>query len=364
MVWKNNYDNGDLTIDVELTTNCNAKCPQCSRTDQLNNSEKKAWLPLIQVSLTKFKSWFSPLDLIHIKNIHFSGTYGDPGMCKELLEIVTYIIKNSNSTNISINTNGGIRDELYWWKIGAIGGKRLSIIFDIDGIDEKMHSFYRQNVSLKKVLDNMEAVLETNARVKVLTVLFEHNENYLNQIQDMCRDLGVKEFDSVEGNNFQRGPEYPFRDPDGNYKVLKQVTRADREQGLERLDRRVRDHRHKPKTLEEKKITCLAIEQKNLKVHATGIVAPCCFLSTPLEMDSIYRKNKPVSYHITTSGKEGDEMSPIMKEYVDRYKDFMLPNRTLKEIVNDKWFTKALMHSWLERKTSAYGCVKVCGNEL
>ena len=364
MVWKNNYVEGNLTLDVELTTNCNAKCPQCSRTDELNNSEKKSWLPLIQVSLARFESWFSIKDLSKIKNFHFSGTYGDPGMCKDLLEIVKYIINYSDST-ITINTNGGIRDELYWWKIGAIGGKRLTVIFDIDGIDQKMHSFYRQNVSLEKVLENMQAVLETNARVKVLTVLFKHNEDYLDQIQDMCRDMGVEDFDSVEGNNFQGGPKYPFKDPDGNDQVLEQITRADREQGLERLDRRVRDHRHRSETNSKPNIKCLAIEQRNLKVHATGMVAPCCFLSTPLETHGIYRKERveSTSYHITTSGNESDEMNPLMRDFVNRIEDFTLGTSTLENILNDTWFSKALMQSWLDRKTAAYGCVKVCGKK-
>ena len=35
----------------------------------------------------------------------------------------------------------------------------------------------------------------------------------------------------------------------------------------------------------------------------------------------------------------------------------------LENILNDTWFSKALMQSWLDRKTAAYGCVKVCGEK-
>lgn len=361
-MWINQYHEGKLTLDVELTTHCNAKCPQCSRTDENNKLEKKKWLPLTQVSVETFKKWFSPKDLSLLSNIHFSGTYGDPGMCKDLYEIVKYIIEEGSCT-ISINTNGGMRDEMFWWKMGATAGKRLTLIFDIDGIDEEMHAFYRRNVSLKKVLENMAAALETDAHVHVLTVVFKHNQDYLEEIQKMCREMGVKKFDHVEGNNFQNGPIYAFIDEDGNKQQLEQITRKDREQGLKRRSRRVRDHRHKSILDEYTEISCLAIEKANLKVHATGMVAPCCYLSTPLEMYALYKKGQPTSYHITTTGKTGDPINPLMKEYVDRNKDFTLGETPLENILSDPWFSHLLMESWKERSSCAFGCVKVCGKK-
>ena len=252
-----------------------------------------------------------------------------------------------------------MRNEDFWFNIGAKGQKRLKVIFDVDGIDQEMHSFYRRNVKLSTVLENMTAVLQTTARVEVLTVLFRHNQEYLEQIEDMCRKLGVERFDSVEGNNFQDGPAYKFNDENGNEQQLLQITRQDREQGLERLDRRVRDHRHARD--EYIKISCLAEEQKTLKVHATGLVAPCCYLSTPLEAAAIYRTKQTANRHITTVGKDGAEINPLMKEYVDNHHMFTLGNRSIKDIVNDPWFNGKLKDSWKQKETAAWGCKKVCG---
>ena len=148
-MWKEDLKLGQLTLDMELTTFCNAKCPACSRTDEHNNLNKKEWLPLEQVSISRFKKWFSPKDVFNIKSFHFAGTYGDPGICKDLYEIVSYIIDNSITTTISICTNGSIRDEDFWWDIGAKGQKRLKIIFDIDGINQEMHEFYRRGTKIK-----------------------------------------------------------------------------------------------------------------------------------------------------------------------------------------------------------------------
>ena len=83
-MWFNNYERGKLTLDIELTTNCNAKCPQCTRTDTDNNLNRMSWLKLNQVTIKDFKNWFTQSELQKIKQFHFSGTYGDPGMCKDL----------------------------------------------------------------------------------------------------------------------------------------------------------------------------------------------------------------------------------------------------------------------------------------
>lgn len=362
-MWSTDYNVSSLSLDMELTTFCNARCPQCSRTDEFNNLNKKKWLPLTQISISKFKKWLPPEDISHIRNFHFSGTYGDPGMCKDLYKIVCYIIDNSTTTTISINTNGGMRNTDFWWDIGAKGQDRIKIIFDVDGINQEMHEFYRRGVELSRVLDNMSAVLQTPATVSVLTILFKHNEEYLEQIQDMCRNMGVKNFDSVEANNFRNGPIYKFNDEQGQEVKLEQITRKDREQGLERLSRRIRDHRHAPSIKEYTKINCLAIKEKNLKIHASGLVAPCCYLSTPLEMASGYKGPNYSSSHITTSGIDHDEINPLMKKYISNHQDFNLNYTRIKDIVYHPWFNKSLPDSWNNFKDSCFGCRKVCGKK-
>ena len=350
-MWVNYYNESRLELDVELTTHCNARCPQCSRTNEFNVSERKEWLPLNQVTIDDFKKWFPQ---IKIKHFHFSGKYGDPGMCKDLKLIVEYIINNSKTTTISINTNGSMRNEEFWFDLCGIGKQRLELIFDVDGINQEMHSFYRRGTSLDKVLKNIEAACQTISKVSVLTVMFKHNEDYIEDIQNMCRKYGVKHFDTVEGNNFLYGPTYKFIDEDGKEQKLEQITRKDREQGLERKDRRVRDHRH---DTEYKKIVCAALKLRNLQVSSTGLVIPCCHLST-LEK-TIWFKNHKHDDYITTYGN--DNINPLMQEYIDRYYDFSLYHKNIDEIVNDEWYSKSIKNSWSSKDTASFACKKVCG---
>lgn len=372
--WYESYLNGTLTLDMEISTFCNAKCPQCSRTDRWNNLQKKAWLPTENVSVEQFAKWLPPKDLNQIKNVHFSGTYGDPGMCKDLFEITEYVL-TSSTCNVSINTNASMRDEMFWWKLGGMGGERLHVIMDVDGINQEMHSFYRRDTHLDKVLANLEAIAETNCKVTVLTVLFEHNQDYLEEIRDMCRKLGVTRFDEVEGNNFADSPIYEFNDMEGNMQELKQITRKDREQGIVRLDRRVRDHRHSENKSNKKEeydnienwrhydeIHCLALAQDNLKVSVRGTITPCCYLSSGVETTAVY-KSEPYPYqHLTTTGKQKDGAHPLMQNMLDNIQDHQLEHKSIGEILKSQWWHSQLQESW-NHKDPIYGCAKICGRK-
>jgi hypothetical protein len=285
-----------------------------------------------------------------------------------------------------------MRDEEFWFNLAAWGGSRLQLIFDVDGIDQEMHSFYRRGSDLNKVLDAIEVTSGTDANIKVLTVLFKHNQDYLEDIRNMVNERVQKpiKFDEVEGNNFQLGSVYEFLNEDGKTETLEQVTRQDREQGLERRTRRVRDHRHKdivtniksdqskllpiedkpiiPQVAEpvkqkkkEYEINCLAIGENNIKVQASGMVSPCCYLSTSLERAALYLKGENTQYMITSTGKYNDPKHPLMQEYIDNWKDFNLHYSSIYDIMESTWFKQKLPEHWETPETACHACVKVCG---
>ena len=363
-MWNEYHRQSDLSLDIELTTYCNARCPQCSRTDQNDVNKRKHWLPLKQVTYNQFKKWFPKVS--GIRNFHFSGKFGDPGMCKDLYEIVKYILDSDETTTVSVNTNGSMRDEDFWFDFASLGKykpaceynkgdkERLHIIFDVDGIDQDMHSFYRRGTSLDKVLKHIKVACQTLSKVSVLTVMFKHNEDYIEDIQNMCKKLGVKHFDTVEGNNFQDGPEYLFVDENGKQQVLEQITRKDREQGLERTNRVVRDHRH---DINYKEIVCAAAREKNLQVSSNGLVMPCCHLSA-LENHKFASYNKEDEY-LSTYGDY--EMNNMLSEYINKSDDFNLNHKSIDDIVNNIWYVESLKNSWSSKDTASYACKKVCG---
>lgn len=217
------YELTKLKVFLDITTYCNAGCPQCHRTNP-NGLGKADWLPLIQWDLEAFKKAFPPYLLSSIySNLQICGSWGEPAMNKDLYDIVKYIVDNS-SVIVRINTNGSVRDELWWWKLGALAGKQLKVTFDVDGIDQEMHSLYRQNTDLEKILNNMSAIAETDAEVHTNTIIFKHNEPYLKEIEDLCKEHGATVCEFIESNRFEGKSSFEFINSKNEKQVLEKCT--------------------------------------------------------------------------------------------------------------------------------------------
>lgn len=218
------YPNQGLKAWIDLSTYCNAACPQCHRTEA-QGLTKQAWLPLIQWSLADFKRKFPPESIKYYDQFEFCGTWGDPLMCKDIFKIVEYVLSTDLGVKVQLNTNGSLRNPDWWWNFGVMGGDRLEVIFDIDGIDQAMHERYRQNTDLNLIKDNVESFCTTPARAAVSTIVFRHNENYVDDIEKMIRDWGVTggHF-PIESNRFYHGPSFSFASANGHRILLEQTT--------------------------------------------------------------------------------------------------------------------------------------------
>ena len=213
-----------LVAWLDLSTYCNAGCPQCHRTE-LNGLGKQDWLPLIQWSLDQFKKIYTVESLQNHRRFEICGTWGDPGMNKDIYRIIEYILTNTTNCTIQINTNGGMRKPSWWKKLGELGGQRLEVWFDIDGITQEMHSLYRQKVDLEVVKKNVIAYCDTCARACSHVIVFKHNQDYLFDIQALIRSLGVGGDIVFElSNRFYQGSTHRSTNAKGEVQILEQAT--------------------------------------------------------------------------------------------------------------------------------------------
>ena len=176
-------------VTVAITNFCNAGCPQCHRTNP-NGLDTVHWLPSVSWTLDEFKNAYSPETLSNINIVEFCGTWGDPVMAKDLFAICEYIM-NQSLCKVEILTNGSIREESWWWDLGILCGNRLEVIFAIDGSTQEMHSHYRRKTNLDKILKNMSTLAMTMAKVTTMTVVFKHNEDYIDDIKKLASDNGA-----------------------------------------------------------------------------------------------------------------------------------------------------------------------------
>jgi len=215
------YSNKESVIFFELTTHCNAGCPQCHRTNR-DGLGKAEWIPLKQWTLDKFKKAFPPETLDNIKCMEFCGTWGDPMMCKDVFEITEYILNESNA-NVLFNTNGSIRNPDWWWKFGLLGKDRMTVVWAIDGSTQEMHNKYRQNTNLSLIMENMQSFTAAGGISVTFTIVFKHNQAHLYDIATLAKNNGAVSATFVQSNRFREGePQYHFIDSKGESDYLEQ----------------------------------------------------------------------------------------------------------------------------------------------
>ena len=219
--YKDLINSKKLKIWLDLSTYFNAACPQCHRTST-NGLGKIEWLPLIKWSLEDFKRQFPADSMSALKRFEICGTWGDPMMSKDIGKIVKYIIDNSEA-NVHINTNGGMRTPEFYEDLGNYCGKRLLIYFDVDGTTNEMHQKYRRGVDLQTVLDNMEALSNTDAITRAFVILFKHNQDYVYDIKDMCKMYGAESVYIIKSDRFLVNNKFHFVNEDGETETLEEI---------------------------------------------------------------------------------------------------------------------------------------------
>lgn len=193
----NNFWNKELLaqIHVELSSYCNAACPMCPRYYQ-GSEIVRPDLELAQISFDQFTEWFKPELLAQLNNFMFCGTVGDPMMAKDVFKIVDYIYSHNEKIYLTINTNGGIRKESDWAHLGEISkkfGKKLRVIFSIDGLEDTNH-LYRRNVEWSTVMRNVKAYIGAGGNAEWDYLIFKHNEHQIEDASKLSKDMGFNNF--------------------------------------------------------------------------------------------------------------------------------------------------------------------------
>lgn len=340
------YPTTNLAARVEVSTLCNAKCPQCARTDPIGLG-KYDWLQEEWVSLEKFKSWFPPTSIETMRCFYLTGSFGDPITNPEILDIVSYIRSVSQDIKISINTNGSLKNEDFWLELAFIGGKNLLMTFTVDGINEEQHSKYRVNTSLQKTLKHMKLMSDFGiCQIKTITILFDHNENDLEKIISLCKEHGAEECEVTESNRFQKRSSFKY-EYNGQNLTLNQVKKH-RTVDTPESGRKVR-----VVGLEynKEKIVCDSIKRKTLHVNVNGDVYPCCYIGNEYTRGLRYGVDKG---NIIASDKENNY--PLISEF----DNINLNNKPFHDIVKGKYYSHDLPESIKTYETAHQLCQYYC----
>lgn len=348
--------NKNLKLFLDISTYCNAACPQCHRTDVYGLGKTKD-LPLVQWTIDQFITAFPADECKNVSYWDICGTWGDPLMNKDIIKIVNYIKENSKGL-ISITTNGSMRDEDFFWELGMNGKEQLQVCFAVDGINQQMHQHYRRKTELAKVLNHMQVIgKETQSKAISQTVLFKHNDNYKDQIKKLCFDFGSTSHSFVVSNRFgpagwtgyhhksEKNEKSYFVDENGNEQFFEPAN-------LDKLKNKTLTL-GKYSTIEEQKenIHCRWANGNKILINPDGQVAPCCYTG-----NSLYMKK-----HFFTKNKTQEVQEAIMIEYLNNQESYNIFKNKLSDILKTPWFKDRLKESFNNIASSI--CSSNCGKK-
>jgi MoaA/NifB/PqqE/SkfB family radical SAM enzyme len=267
-------------IELEISSHCNSKCPQCPRYDMQGNVQ-----PGINVKHLEKKILFDlPItQMINLKTIELCGYFGDPLMHPELDEIINFFYQKK----ILISTNASLRN-ISWWK--TLGQKKNIIVkFCIDGIG-KTHELYRRNTSYEKIIENAKSFIKSGGHARWQFIIFKHNEHQIEQARELSEKMGFEKIDFIYSNRFDSSNTWKVYEKGKHLynleKASNQITLRERTATPEGT----KYWRNLFLSRSKEPISCIWSEEKKIYIHSDATVFPCCYIINVLANRPIEKK--------------------------------------------------------------------------
>jgi len=217
------YKEGNLRIFLDISTYCNAGCPQCHRTNQ-DGLKTVDWLPQVNWTMDQFEEAYPPETVKKVNEWEFCGTWGDPVMNPHLYEMCYYISRYNKRSDIFINTNGSIQTEAWWRDLGKLN-VRMKVYWAVEGTTQEVHEKYRRKTNLDKIKRNMIAFHEGGGVNRGFVLVHKHNQHELENINKMLtQELFCEEVVFVENNRFIKNKKFTFIDENGELESIEQMS--------------------------------------------------------------------------------------------------------------------------------------------
>ena len=325
------YVPSPTTLQLELSTMCNVLCLGCVRTDVRYFNRKKPSVPdkmyhdidVLTKTIKSFKT---------VVQVELIGTIDEPMMYPHIFELCEFLI--DNNITVTMHTNGSLRSEKDWVKLGNILKKgRHQVSFSIDGKKEE-HEYYRQKSNYEKILKNAAAYLSTGAQGNWQLVEFPWNKHQIPELEKLSKEMGFHEFRT-------RPDRSGISDMTDEYIEQRKQTEY-REPTY--------DDFSYPEDLPKRKISC-SFGNKNMYFISYDFrLWPCCFISN-------------------TFFKYGEETDLLKERIYGNYgEDFNdLNKKTVEEILDSPFFKEDLLDSFTSTtfgsgcKDKISRCAQTCG---
>ena len=267
-------------IHLEVTQNCQAACPMCDR--NMNGEGINPHINLDELSLEDCKKIFSPAFISQLKTMYMCGNLGDPIIAQDTLEIFRYFRENNSNMWLSMNTNGGARDENWWMELAQIFAGSGAVIFSVDGLRSTNH-LYRQGVVWDKVERSMKAFIKGGGRARWDFLIFEHNQHQVEEAEALAKEWGFEKFVAKKTGRFitqdsKKKETHQAKDRKGKDTAeLKKPDEKYQNKALSKQDKIIEKYGSMDAYYDAAPIVCKVKKENSLFITAEGLALPCCW---------------------------------------------------------------------------------------
>ena len=208
-----------MNITIEVSSNCQAKCPGCIRHDVFNTETGTFSSPPKNLNLSVDVHNRLIDEIVgNVKQLTYDGSFGDSPFHPDFLELIEYSASKLKGDtepfgdeelgiispeykgihDFIISTNGSYKTPEFWKKLGEILHEHLPgrhhVMFDLDGVDNKTQNMYRIDTNYPKIIENAKAFISGGGSAVWKMIPFDFNEELEERAKELSKQHGFKYF--------------------------------------------------------------------------------------------------------------------------------------------------------------------------
>lgn len=318
-------------LQIDLVTNCNARCPFCMRQSE-HGGENTFYPRNRELALGDLKKVLADPLMDNLEEVFLCGNYGDSFGTPRLLSYLDAVSEKNPRIRWNIHTNGSLGTPDLWKELAQRTQHHPRLVkFSLDGLADT-NAIYRRGVNWERAMANAKLFIEHGGRAVWKFISFSHNAHQVEAARELAEQMGFMRFEL-------RANHSPHLEP-----FL--------ENGWENGSTNFDDELEVGAKLHaQTEIMCDSQKNASVFLDFDGRVWPCCWLPSWKYSHQAQKRE----WH------ERNVEEPAGGPLFNR-----ISHRGLKEILETFWFSRALPESW-ERFSSEPGqklhmlCAKKCG---
>ena len=275
------YNYEDIrTIHLEVTQNCQAACPMCDR--NMSGKGINPHINLDELTLEDCQKIFKPQFIQQLDTMYMCGNLGDPIIAKDTLEIFKYFRQENPNIWLSMNTNAGARDEMWWAKLAKTFGRMGAVIFSVDGLEDTNH-LYRQGANWKAVERSMDAFIKAGGRARWDFLVFEHNQHQVEEAEQLSKQKGFERFVAkktgrfISSQSIKKEQHQAISKKGKETTILKKPVEKYQNKAIGKYDKLIEKYGSIDSYYDKAQINCKVKKENSLYITAEGLALPCCW---------------------------------------------------------------------------------------